>query len=157
MTRRPLVPDDVDVPSELVTADFRLVPLGPCHNASDHAAWTSSINHIRATPGFEGRSWPPEGGMSLAQNLADLENHATEFAERVAFTYTVLAPTTGEVIGCVYLKPPHEKPPHGQGVDVEVLSWVRADRAHLDTPLYRAVRTWLDTAWPFTAVEYAAR
>ena len=39
-------------PTSLVTDRFRLEPLGPQHNDADHAAWTSSIDHIRATPGY---------------------------------------------------------------------------------------------------------
>jgi hypothetical protein len=31
---------------------LRLEPLGPQHNQSDHAAWMSSIEHIRSTPGY---------------------------------------------------------------------------------------------------------
>jgi hypothetical protein len=34
---------------------------------------------------------------------------------------------------------------------------VRADRADLDLPLYRAVTEWLARDWPFPRVEYAAR
>lgn len=76
-----------------------LRPLGPEHNERDHAAWSSSIDHIRATPGFAERSWPHP--MSLAENLADLEAHARDFAERKGFTYTVLDPATNDVLGCV--------------------------------------------------------
>jgi len=145
-----LVPDDFVVPIELVTDAFRLVPLGPQHNAADHAAWTSSIDHIRATPGFAGRSWPSEA-MTPAQNLADLERHARDFAERAGFTYTVLAPD-GDVIGCVYLYPPRRA-----GFDVDVRSWVRATHARLDADLYRAVTRWLADAWPFERPDYAVR
>jgi hypothetical protein len=34
---------------------------------------------------------------------------------------------------------------------------VRADRAELDEPLYRAVRDWLARDWPFRRVDYAER
>ncbi|MBO3749353.1 N-acetyltransferase [Streptosporangiaceae bacterium NEAU-GS5] len=146
------VPEDFAVPVELVTEDFRLAPLGPEHNESDHAAWVSSIDHIRTTPGFAGRSWPPADGMTLTENLADLTHHAEEFTTRAAFAYTVLDPAGGDVIGCVYLRPPGRP-----GSDVDVLSWVRADRAHLDGALYRAVSAWLRTSWPFTEVRYAPR
>ena len=95
------VPADFAVPDGLVTEDFRLVPLGPQHNEADYAAWTSSIDHIRATPGFAGRSWPHQ--MSLEDNLRDLERHAQDFAGRRGFTYTVLSAGSGEVIGCVYI------------------------------------------------------
>src|SRR6202035_1800822 len=71
MTARPIVPDTFAVPEAHVTAGLRLELLGPQHNEADHAAWTSSIEHIRSTPGFEG-DWPPTAGMTLAENLADL-------------------------------------------------------------------------------------
>ena len=95
-----LVPTGFDVPTSLVTACARPEPLGPQHNLADHAAWTSSIEHIRTTPGFEQR-WPPPEGMSLEDNLADLQGHADDFAAR-CFTFTVLETGSDEVIGCVY-------------------------------------------------------
>ena len=105
------VPADFAVPGGLTVEEFRLEPLGPQHNAADYAAWTASIGHIRATPGFAGTGWPHE--MSLEENLRDLERHAQDFAERRGFTYTVLSTSTGEVIGCVYIYPPRgESPGH---------------------------------------------
>jgi hypothetical protein len=83
-----------------------LRPLGPEHNDSDYAAWTSSIEHIHRTPGYEGATWPHP--MSIEQNRRDLESHAADFAARKGFTYTVLA-GEGTVIGCVYIYP-SEKP-----------------------------------------------
>jgi hypothetical protein len=41
--------------------------------------------------------------------------------------------------------------------DARVLSWVRADRASLDVPLYQAVSAWLSAAWPFREVSYNPR
>jgi hypothetical protein len=150
---RPFVPEDFAVPRELQAEGFRLEPLGPRHNVADHAAWTSSIEHIRATPGFRlPYPWPPAQGMSLADNLSDLEGHADEFVERVGFTYSVIEAGTGEVVGCVYIRPS----PSGTS-DADVRSWVRADRAALDAPLHKAVSTWLETAWPFQSIGYEAR
>jgi hypothetical protein len=144
------VPDDFVVPRELVTTGFRLEPLGPEHNEGDYRAWTSSVSHIRTTPGFEGRTWPaPE--MTLAENLGDLERHASDFAARSGFTYTVRDRGGDEIIGCVYIYPAAD----GSGADVR--SWVSADRAALDVVLHDAVSAWLRDAWPFTAVSYAAR
>jgi hypothetical protein len=143
------VPDDFVVPRELVGEGFWLEPLGPEHNEGDYRAWTSSISHIRATPGFEGRRWPTE--MSLAENLGDLQRHAADFAARSGFTYTVRDAGSGEIIGCVYVYPLAD----GSGADVR--SWVSADRAALDVPLYQAVSEWLRSAWPFAAVQYAPR
>lgn len=137
------VPDGFSPPTSLVGERFVLEPLGPQHNEADHAAWTSSIEHIRATPGYPDGGWPPRDGMSLEANLADLRRHAEDFAARKGFTFTVLDPVDDEVLGCVYLYPPE-----GVG-DVIVQSWVRADRAELDEPLADAVAAWLHAEWPW--------
>jgi len=152
------VPADFAVPDGLTGEHFRLVPLGPRHNEADYAAWTGSIEHIRATPGFAGRSWPHE--MSVQDNLRDLERHAQDFADRRGFTYTVLSTESDEVIGCVYIYPIHGQPPEGDADGqpaAAVRSWVRADHAHLDPVLYDSVVAWLGRAWPFGFIEYAPR
>ncbi|QMU75649.1 N-acetyltransferase [Streptacidiphilus sp. PB12-B1b] len=146
-----LVPDDFVVPTEFNTAQFRLEPLGPQHNAADHAAWTSSIEHIRATPGFQGK-WPPADGMTPEANLIDLQRHADDFVQRRGFTYTVIEPVGGELIGCVYIYPSRS-----DGHDTDVRSWVRADRAELDVPLHVAVKGWLSAHWPLSGVNYPLR
>lgn len=141
-----------EAPPGPIHVAFRLEPLSPEHNASDYAAWTSSIDQIRSTPGFEGLSWPHP--MTIDENLRDLVRHADDFAARTGFTYTVLAPDQGvaTVIGCVYIYPSKRA-----GYDASVRSWVRAADAHLDPVLYRAVSDWLDEAWPFERVDYAIR
>jgi hypothetical protein len=143
------VPADFTVPTELTFDGFRLEPLGPEHNERDYAAWTSSIEHIRATPGFPWGSWPIL--MTAADNLRDLERHAEDFQHRQGFTYTVLD-VASEVVGCVYIYPSRK-----EHLSAQVRSWVCADRSDLDRPLYDAIRTWLESNWPFQTVEYAAR
>ncbi len=160
--QRPFVPADFAVPTELHAAGIHLLPLGPEHNEADHAAWTSSVDHIHATPGWEHSSWPHP--MSLEENRHDLEAHAADFAARTGFTYTVLD-DAGTVIGCVYIYPPREAAggeaaggeAAGDGADAEVRSWVSAEHARLDAGLYRAIRDWLAREWPFGAVRYAER
>jgi hypothetical protein len=142
------VPDDFVAPQSLVGSGFRLEPLGPQHNESDHSAWMSSIDHIRATPGFLDGQWPPVGGFSLAENLRDLERHADDFERRVGFTYTVLN-DADRVIGCVYIYPSRSDPQVAR-----VRSWVSADSAELDLLVHDAVANWLATEWPFTEVQY---
>lgn len=142
------VPDDFEVPQELVTERFRLEPLGPEHNERDHEAWMSSIDHIRATPGFPDGSWPT--AMSLERNLDDLVRHAGDFAARKGFTYSVL--DGDAVIGCVYLYPAGD-----DEHDVLAQSWVRASHAELDVELWQAVSAWLAEAWPFERPRYDPR
>jgi hypothetical protein len=136
------VPDGFEPPLGLVTDRFRLEALGSEHNDRDYAAWSSSIEHIRGSPGFgPDSSWPHQ--MSLEDNLADLERHARDFSERTGFTYTVLDPER-DVIGCVYVYPARD-----DLHDAHVTSWVRASRAELDSPLRVAVAAWLASDWPF--------
>jgi hypothetical protein len=145
------VPDDFDPPAGLTAAQFRLEPLGPQHNDADYAAWTSSMQHIRATPGFEDPRWPRE--MTIDENRDDLVGHQRDFEGRTGFTYTVLG-ADDDVIGCVYIYPLKSDPAPG---GAHVASWVRADRAELDAPLHRAVSDWLARDWPFRRVDYSER
>lgn len=141
-------------PAGLRTDVFHLEPLGPQHNHPDHRAWMSSIEHIRATPGFTGELW---GGdewpfpMSIDDNLADLIDHADEFARGVAFAYTVLDPIDGDVIGCVYVDP-------DDTAEARCRCWVRADRAHLDAELIAVLRDWLASdEWALDSVRFPGR
>ena len=143
------VPADFVVPLRLETPQFRLEPLGPEHNDADYSAWSSSMEHIHATPGWEESSWPRD--MTLEENRADLQRHADDFEKRSGFTYTVLDPG-GDVVGCVYIYPVSDG-----SHEARVLSWVRASRAELDGPLWQAVSDWLAAEWPFEKVEYAVR
>jgi hypothetical protein len=142
------VPDDFVVPQGLAGPGFRLEPLGPQHNEADHHAWMSSIDHIRATPGFPWGRWPPGDGLTLEENLQDLQDHAGDFERRVGFTYTVLD-DRDRVIGCVYVYPLNSDARVAQ-----VRSWVSASRAELDQPLQDAVGHWLTSEWPFTEIRY---
>jgi hypothetical protein len=144
------VPEDFVVPRTLAGPGFRLEPLGPEHNEPDYDAWSSSREHIHATPGWEDERWPDD--RSPADNLRDLERHAADFQARKGFTYTVLDPDTGDVVGCVYIYP-------GRNAkhDAHVQSWVRASRAELDRPLWESVSRWLASGWPFERVEFAGR
>ena len=105
MTSGEFVPAGFEPPTSLATDRFRLEPLGPQHNEADHAAWMSSIEHIRSTPGYPDGKWPPADGMTLEANLADLRRHAEDFTRGAGFTFTVLDPGDNDVIGCVYLYP----------------------------------------------------
>ncbi|MFJ7780509.1 N-acetyltransferase [Streptomyces yangpuensis] len=144
------VPAGFTVPRTLVGDGFRLEPLGPGHNDRDLAAWTGSIAHIRATPGFVGRGWPPVEGMSAEANLADLVRHAREFEERVAFAYSVLEPSDGDgagrddVIGCLYVHPAREAPDQRSATSPTTARTAAVGRA----PARRRARTARTTSSP---------
>ncbi len=144
------VPPEFDVPQRLETPQFVLEPLGPEHNERDYDAWSSSGEHIHATPGWEDSAWPRE--LTLEENRGDLERHANDFRHRTGFTYTVLDRDGGDVVGCVYIYPLPDSE-H----DARVLSWVRASHAQLDAPLWESVSEWVAAEWPFASVEYAPR
>lgn len=144
---RPFVSDEFSVPVGFEGPGFHLEPLGPEHNERDHEAWTSSMDHIHSTPGDWG-DWPHP--MTLEENMADMEMHAHEFANREAFTYSVL--DGDDVIGCVYIYPDQQ-----EGSDAHVSSWVRKSRAEMDAVVFRAVRAWLESEWPFETFRYAER
>jgi len=141
-------------PDGIRTSQFALEPLGPQHNEADYAAWWTSIEHIRSTPGFRadlwgGDDWPYE--MSLAQNLVDLTQHADEFDRGEAFAYTVLDPISADVIGCVYIDP-------DDVADARCRLWVRADRADTDKELERTVWEWLsEPEWAFGSIRFPGR
>jgi len=143
----PFVPDDFDPPLSFHGPGFHLEPLGPVHNERDYEAWTTSMDHIHATPG-EWKTWPHP--MTLELNLEDLERHARDFAERTGFTYSVL--DGNEVIGCLYIYPDED----GDS-DARVQSWVRESRAAMDPVVWSAVSAWLREGWPFRSFRYAVR
>lgn len=145
---RTFVPTEFTAPNQFEGDGFRLEPLGPEHNERDYAAWMSSVDHIHSTPGFERSDWPKP--MSLDANLADLERHARDFANRDGFTYSIL--DGDEVIGCVYIYPSRT-----QGHDATVRSWVRESRSDMDITVWRDLSLWLATHWPFTNPNYAPR
>jgi hypothetical protein len=138
------VPDDYVVPLGLSGPGFRLEPLRPEHNDADHHAWMSSIEHIRATPGFPDGNWPPVEGLSLTENLRHLQRHADDFKRRVGFTYTVL---DDEDRVNIYPSRPNPEV-------TEVQSWVSSSRAELDPVLHELVKNWLAADWPFLDVSY---
>ncbi len=141
------VPADFEPPAAFAVGSFRLEPLGPVHNDRDYAAWTSSMDHIRSQPGYPDGRWPRE--MSVEENLADLERHARDFAERRGFTYTVLD-ADDDVVGCLYIYP-CTNDVH----DARIQSWLRASEATREHDFRQAIADWLVSgAWPFKTPLY---
>ena len=140
---RPWLEPEFTVPIPPDAELMAFAVLGPEHNESDLDAWTSSMDHIHATPGFRPDGWP-QRPYSLEENRADLDEHRDHHRRRLDFAWTVLDPARpGTVIGCVYLKPDRT----GEA-DGEALAWLRADRADLEPAFRQHLREWFATAWP---------
>jgi hypothetical protein len=109
------VPPGFEPPRVLAVGELRLEPLGPEHNERDFAAWTSSMDHIRSSPGWAAsEGWPRE--MTLDDNQGDLERHARDFLDGSGFTYTVLdrsddvvgvSTSTRQTTACMMLESSH--------------------------------------------------
>jgi len=100
-SKRPFVPTEFVVPSELAVANFTLRMLSIDDVDKDFEAVTSSAARLSQV-------WPDSGwpaGLTLRQNLIDLGWHEKEFENRTSFAYTVVAPDEYEVLGCVYVYP----------------------------------------------------
>lgn len=138
-----------------VLGQFRLEALGPQHNERDHAAWSGSIDHIRATPGFDPAQWAGDAWpypMSLDDNLGDLADHLAEFDRGDAYAFSVLAHPSDDIIGCVYLDPD----PTGAAT-VVARSWVTVAHAADDAAVAAAVDDFVRAEWPSVSVRWPGR
>ncbi len=144
------VPADFNVPQNLETEQFRLRMLSAEDVEVDYEAVIESRGLLQSRFGGE---WPREG-FTLEENLADLERHQREFLNREAFAYTVVSLDESRVLGCVYIDPTHRP-----GADAEVRMWVRQSEVErgLDDILFRTVKEWLESSWPFESVIYPYR
>ena len=134
-------------PLGVVADQFVLEPLDPQHDAQDHEAWSSSIEHIDDA-GFPDGRWPRV--MTLDENRADLERHARDFAARSGFTSTVIGPSDRRVIGCVYIYP--------APTVCTTRSWPRGCVPLTPAAMLRSERSFpaeLVDAWPFERISYA--
>jgi RimJ/RimL family protein N-acetyltransferase len=146
----PFYPDDALVPETKRTERLLLRPLRAIDVELDYDAVMSSAEQLRR---WSQSSWPADD-FTLAENLADLQRHEREHAERVAFTFTVLDPQAQRCLGCVYLTPPHSQTAPlcaGAAYPANVGFWVRTSELanELDAHLLATLREWLAAEWAF--------
>ncbi|MEZ4703269.1 MAG: hypothetical protein R2834_23270 [Rhodothermales bacterium] len=139
------VPASFSVPERLDAETYRLVKLTPALAALDYEAVMETRAHLRERFGGE---WPGEA-FTLEENTRDLDEHERLFDERTSFTYSVLSPDGGRVLGCIYINPADD-------ADAQVHLWVReSERASgLEPRLVDALRGWLTRDWPFETVAF---
>lgn len=150
MEKPPFVPSDFFVPSVYETERFRLRMLSVDDVEKDYEAVIESRELLHS---MFGGPWPREG-FTLEENFRDLERHQQEFLSRKAFAYTVVSPDESRVLGCLYINPSRTA-----GTDAKVVMWVRQSEYDkgLGAILFDAVRDWIGSSWPFTAVAYPGR
>jgi hypothetical protein len=137
-------------PRELAHDDVRAAPITRDDLDDDVRGINSSIELIRHTRG--GR-WPSHP-VSAEENYVDLVWHECEFRDNHSFTY-VARDDRGGYLGCCYLYPMGVRTPLSETTaqhDVDVSWWVTQDAydAGWYPKVYRALRVWTTTAFPFT-------
>jgi RimJ/RimL family protein N-acetyltransferase len=154
LVKRLNVPDGWDPPTELTYDVIRADALTRHHLHDDVLGINAGIDLIRRT---RGGSWPTEP-VDDDFDYVDLVWHECEFREGESFAYAVY--DGGGYLGCCYLYPMGRRTPLTEellGHDVDVSWWVTPDaygRGHYTT-LYRALRHWIATAFPFSNPHYS--
>jgi hypothetical protein len=138
------------VPEKLETEEFRLRMLTVNDVVKDYDAVMSSIDELKSI--WPDSDWPM--GLTLEENLSDLDRHQREFLDRRSFAYTVVSLDETRVLGCVYINPTRKR-----GYDAEVYLWARETKLGigLDTSLFSAVKLWPNSKWPFANVAFPGR
>jgi hypothetical protein len=147
---RPFVPDSFEAPYTVPSAEFVLIKLTPALVELDYDAVMSSKERLRQV--FSRQDPWPRDAMTLEENRADLERHASDFDQRLGFTYSVLSLDQQQCLGCLYIYPWS-----GQAHDAQIYYWVRDSAQALDAHLDRFVQDWVAQEWPFKAPAYPGR
>lgn len=168
-------PPNASVPDTLRTDEMLIRPLRASDVTLDYDAVISSRDELWLR---SGGTWPREG-FTLAENLADLQEHEQEHYARLAFTYTVMNPGETECLGCIYITPLAQRleraaaiaqehpdvditiPPSTEigASEAVVTFWVRQSRLadSLDQRLLQTLTSWFRTDWSFSRVTFLAK
>ncbi len=155
LVKRLVLPAGWIAPTELTFEGIRAVALTRRHLHDDVQGINASLDLIRRTRG--GR-WPTEP-VSEDYNYVDLVWHECEFREGDSFTYASYD-TDDRYLGCCYLYPMGRRGPLTPDLaryDVDVSWWVTPDAYHAGyyATVYRALRHWVATAFPFEKPYYS--
>jgi hypothetical protein len=157
LIKRLNLPEGWGAPRELVYEDIRADALTRDHLDDDVRGINASLDIIRRT---RGGSWPVEP-VTADFNFVDLVWHECEFREGESFAYAVYD-LGGHYLGCCYLYPMGRRTRLTEDkleYDVDVSWWVTPDayeRGHYVT-LYRALRHWVATDFPFAKPYFSNR
>lgn len=149
--KKPLVPDNFYVPTELKTPKFTIRVLREADVTKDYQAVLASVARLRGVFGPYEPNWPPSD-LTLEQDREDLTWHEGEFSRRTSFTYTVATPDETKCLGCVYIFPSPKTE-----FDAIVFLWTSSEAANLDHELFETVQRWLASDWPFKNITFPGR
>ncbi|MEK7497029.1 MAG: hypothetical protein AAB657_03980 [Patescibacteria group bacterium] len=144
----PIVPDNFVVPTSKDFANFKLEILNKNHLLLDYKAVMESIKKIKGVFGSYEPNWP-SNDLTLEDDLSDLNWHYQEFERRTSFTYTVLSLDNLQCLGCVYIFP-SDKKEYG----TIVFLWVNSNGILTTQDLYKNIKDWLTSSWPFSKIGY---
>ncbi len=155
-------PEQLPVPSALMTEHLHLEMLEPAHVELDYAAFMSSWPRLTL---WSGGPWP-YADFTLEENRGDLQRHMDEFLNREAFAYTVLNRDRNRCEGCIYIYPlaamykrlAVDDLPEPAATDAYVSYWVTDDALErdLDRELLAALIDWFDREWQFSRMLFLA-
>jgi len=146
-----MVPDEFVVPQTFQTTEFILEPLTVKNLIIDYDAVMSSVKHLKGLMDNED-NWPI--GLTIEENLVDLGWHQREFTLRHSFAYSVLSLSKNLCLGCCYIYPTK-----GSEYGAQAFYWIREQYlfSGLETRLGLAFKTWLETDWPFSSIDFPRR
>ena len=149
------LPPGFIAPTRLSHEDIVASAITRADLSDDVSGINSSIALIQQT---RGGGWPTEP-VTEDFNFVDLVWHELEFREGKSFTYVVRA-SDATYLGCCYLYPMGRRTQLSEQLlryDVDVSWWVTPDAYERGyyAKLYRALRHWIATAFPFPAAHYS--
>ena len=157
LIKRIVLPEGFAAPMALAFEDIVAAALSREHLQEDVAGINASLDLIAGT---RGGGWPTEP-VTEAGNFVDLVWHECEFRDGYSFSYAVHT-DKGEYIGCCYFYPMGKRTPLSEELvtrDVDVSWWVTPpayDRGYYEK-LFRALKHWGATDFPFTALHFSNR
>jgi hypothetical protein len=148
---RPFLPRGTERPPGITHERFTLRPITIHDAVKDYDAVMTSAERLRERLPLWG--WPPED-LSLEDDILDLAWHQREGDYNSSFNFAVMSPDEARLLGCVYVDPPEK-----EDEDAVVAFWVRRDEEEgdLEAVLEAAVREWIASDWPFSAVSWPGR
>jgi hypothetical protein len=143
-----LVPEHFHVPNQVALPAIKLVKVDPAYAEQDYQALMAARLQIRQALGTD---WPADN-LILAENKASLVNDLSAFNQRTNFTYHLLDPASGQLIGCLYISQSGSAQ-----YQATVYYWLIPEfyqsSAHL--AIRAALTQWINSSWPFATVDYS--